>query len=159
MARQPVLRNEIAAGRDCCQANALIDRVPDGSSIVADTDVCWRLLGISGKGQYGVTRPERCLTNLWEVSQASGLQNSDRSEAEYNSTVALRHSTSMLARRPRLCGYRGLRASRTGSLKQRSALKHFHFWCIQSNRSRRGFSSRKAAPRRTHLCRVEVKML
>src|SRR5271156_3053349 len=38
-------------------------------------------------------------------------------------------------------------------------LKHFHFWCIQSNRSRRGFSSRKAAPRRTHLCRVEVKML
>src|SRR5450631_640011 len=29
-----------------------------------------------------------------------------------------------------------------------STLKHFHFWCIQSNRSRRGFSSRKAAPRR-----------
>jgi hypothetical protein len=24
-------------------------------------------------------------------------------------------------------------------------LQHFHFWCIQGNRSRRGFSSRKAA--------------
>src|SRR5271168_2877161 len=35
----------------------------------------------------------------------------------------------------------------------------FSFWCIQSNRSRRGSSSRKAAPHRTHLCRVEVKML
>jgi hypothetical protein len=28
---------------------------------------------------------------------------------------------------------------------QRSALQHFRCWCIQSNRSRRGFSSRKAA--------------
>ena len=27
------------------------------------------------------------------------------------------------------------------------ALKHFHFWCIQSKHSRRGFSSRKAALR------------
>jgi hypothetical protein len=26
-------------------------------------------------------------------------------------------------------------------------LEHFHFWCIQSNHSRRGFSSRKAALR------------
>src|SRR5271156_6153130 len=25
-------------------------------------------------------------------------------------------------------------------------LKHFHFWCIQSNRSRRGFSSRTGVP-------------
>ena len=36
-------------------------------------------------------------------------------------------------------------------------LEHFHFWCIQSNRSQRGFSSRKAAPSRAYLCRVEVK--
>jgi hypothetical protein len=35
----------------------------------------------------------------------------------------------------------------------------FHFWCIQSNQSRRGFSSRKVAHRGTRLCRVEVKML
>jgi hypothetical protein len=38
-------------------------------------------------------------------------------------------------------------------------LEHFYFWCIQSNRSQRGFSSRKAAPSRAYLCRVEVKML
>ncbi len=43
------------------------------------------------------------------------------------------------------------------SLPQR--LQHFHFWCLQSNDSHGGFSSRKAALRRTLLCRVEVKML
>jgi hypothetical protein len=31
--------------------------------------------------------------------------------------------------------------------------------CLQSNRSGRGFSSRKATLRRASLCRVEVKML
>ncbi len=41
----------------------------------------------------------------------------------------------------------------------RSGLQHFHFWCLQSNRPDRGFSSRKATLRRASLCRVEVKML
>jgi D-arabinose 1-dehydrogenase-like Zn-dependent alcohol dehydrogenase len=38
-------------------------------------------------------------------------------------------------------------------------LEHFHFWCVQGDRPRRGFSSRKDALRYTCLCRVEVKML
>ena len=34
-----------------------------------------------------------------------------------------------------------------GSIKSAvTCEQHFHFWCIQSNRSQRGFSSRKAAP-------------
>jgi hypothetical protein len=43
--------------------------------------------------------------------------------------------------------------------QMRWRLQHFHFWCLQSNYSHGGFSSRKAALRRTLLCRVEVKML
>jgi hypothetical protein len=43
--------------------------------------------------------------------------------------------------------------------KRRSGLEHFHFWCIQSDQSRRGFSPRKAALLHTCLYRVEVKML
>jgi hypothetical protein len=39
------------------------------------------------------------------------------------------------------------------------ALQRFHFWCLQSIRTQRGFSSRKAAPRCPVLLRVEVKML
>ena len=38
-------------------------------------------------------------------------------------------------------------------------LQHFHFWCLQSDRTRRGFSSRKDALRCPVLFRVEVKML
>ena len=36
-------------------------------------------------------------------------------------------------------------------------LKHFHFWCLQSDCAKRGFSSRKAALRCAVLFRVEVK--
>ncbi len=39
------------------------------------------------------------------------------------------------------------------------ALQHFHFWCLQSDGTQRGFSSRKAALRCPVLFRVEVKML
>ncbi len=38
-------------------------------------------------------------------------------------------------------------------------LQRFHFWCLQSDRTQRGFSSRKAALRCPVLFRVEVKML
>ncbi len=38
------------------------------------------------------------------------------------------------------------------------SLQHFHFWCLQSDRTQRGFSSRKAALRCPVLFRVEVKM-
>ena len=38
-------------------------------------------------------------------------------------------------------------------------LQHFHFWCLQSDRTQRGFSSRKDALRCSVLFRVEVKML
>ena len=38
-------------------------------------------------------------------------------------------------------------------------LQHFYFWCLQSDRTQRGFSSRKAALRCPVLFRVEVKML
>ena len=41
----------------------------------------------------------------------------------------------------------------------RGTLQHFHFWCLQSHRTQRGFSSRKAALRCPVLFRVEVKML
>jgi 4-carboxymuconolactone decarboxylase len=34
------------------------------------------------------------------------------------------------------------------------ALEHFHFWCIQSDQSRRGFYPRKAA--HLHTCRYRV---
>jgi hypothetical protein len=40
-----------------------------------------------------------------------------------------------------------------------SALQHFHFWCLQSDLTQHGFSSRKAALRCPVLFRVEVKML
>ncbi len=39
------------------------------------------------------------------------------------------------------------------------SLQHFHFWCLQSDQTQRGFSSRKAALRCPVLFRVEVKML
>jgi hypothetical protein len=38
-------------------------------------------------------------------------------------------------------------------------LQHFHFCCLQSDGTQRGFTSRKAALRRLVLFRVEVKML
>ena len=38
-------------------------------------------------------------------------------------------------------------------------LQRFHFWCLQSNRAQRGFSSRKAVLRCPALFIVEVKML
>jgi hypothetical protein len=38
-------------------------------------------------------------------------------------------------------------------------LQHFHFWCLQIDRTQRGFSSRKDALRCPVLFRVEVKML
>src|SRR5579872_1213994 len=50
---------------------------------------------------------------------------------------------------------RGLSQDRTLA----GSLQHFHFWCLQSYRAQRGFSSRKAALRCPVLFRVEVKML
>jgi hypothetical protein len=38
-------------------------------------------------------------------------------------------------------------------------LQHFHFWCLQSDHTERGFSSKKAVLRCPALFRVEVKML
>ena len=40
-----------------------------------------------------------------------------------------------------------------------ASLQRFHFWCLQSDHTQRGFSSRKAALRCPVLFRVEVKML
>jgi riboflavin biosynthesis pyrimidine reductase len=40
-----------------------------------------------------------------------------------------------------------VKALSTAETRISPSLQHFHFWCIQSNRSRRGFSSRKAALR------------
>jgi hypothetical protein len=40
-----------------------------------------------------------------------------------------------------------------------SAARRLCFWCLQNNRSQRGFSSRSAELRCPSLCRVEVKML
>jgi hypothetical protein len=44
-------------------------------------------------------------------------------------------------------------------LSMGGALQRFHFRCLQSDRTQRGFSSRKAALRCPVLFRVEVKML
>jgi hypothetical protein len=59
------------------------------------------------------------------------------------------------------CGPRCAKPMIAARIKPHRAgrLQHFHFWCIQRNQCRRGFSSRKDALRCTYLCRVEVKML